>query len=572
MNILMIIPPMSQPTQPLLGIPSITSCLREEGYNVIQKDLNIAAFNYFLEMRTLEKFYKTMRTTLCKKNTVSELKHDKLLSGILDKIDYVKQNIDWAKNCFRTQKNFFNISEYKDATDIILMALYIISSRFYPSILTFNKCEIGRDKNKISLFSSNEIEKLLVNKRHNIFLDFFEITIQELKTVYPDIIGISVSFADQFIPALTLTKLIKEKIKNTYIVMGGSYITAIANKIKDCKLLHRYIDSFVIYEGEIPMLSLIKSFKEGINFNKIPNLIFKENGKIYMNKIETPPDINQLPTPDFEGLPLKDYFSPFLVLPLLTSRGCYWAKCAFCMYHRGCLPGFRMRKPELVFKDLQTLASKHNCKHFYFPDEAVSPKMLKELSKKILVNNFSIEWGCEARFEKQLDGKLLHQMYRSGCRYISFGLESGSQKILDLMQKGTSISDIEKILRLCKKENIGVHLMSFFGFPGETRKDTLETIKFINRNKNFIGLLAAKANFVLVEDSIIYNNPGNYEIKKIYSPGKKEDLRILYDYETLSGLTQKEALKFSIGYTPPIELLTPFISNTHFFLYQAKYN
>jgi radical SAM superfamily enzyme YgiQ (UPF0313 family) len=115
------------------------------------------------------------------------------------------------------------------------------------------------------------------------------------------------------------------------VVVGGHIITALSDVLKKYnELFDHFFDSAVLNEGERPLLKLVENISQGKALDDVPNLIYSDNGKIRANDIMLPEHINSLPTPCFDGLPFDLYLNPEIVLPISSSRGCYWGKCAFC--------------------------------------------------------------------------------------------------------------------------------------------------------------------------------------------------------------------------------------------------
>src|SRR5690606_16826112 len=120
-----------------------------------------------------------------------------------------------------------------------------------------------------------------------------------------------------------------------HVTVGGPHITMLREQIAQTPALFSLIDSAVIFDGEVPLLRLAETLGGAFNsqdsLEHIPNLIYRQqDGKIRVTQRKEPEKIQNLPLPDFDGLPLDRYLAPHLVLPLMTARGCYFGKCAFC--------------------------------------------------------------------------------------------------------------------------------------------------------------------------------------------------------------------------------------------------
>jgi radical SAM superfamily enzyme YgiQ (UPF0313 family) len=275
-----------------------------------------------------------------------------------------------------------------------------------------------------------------------------------------------------------------------------------------------------------------------------PNLIYRENGSIKRNDPAPAPSMDGLPGPDFSDLPLDEYLAPGPVLPYMTARGCPWGRCSFCTHHHSYLK-YRQRPVELVVEDLAALKRIYGCRRFNLIDEMIPPGRLRRLSSAIKAAGIDICYSAYAKPVKAFDQRLLCQAADSGCRLILWGVESASQRILDLMEKGTNAADMSIVLESARKCGIRSLVFVMFGFPGETEEEFLKTISFLEQHKQAISALS-KGTFVLLEGSRIYRDPEKYGIKDLSLPvssGQGNDgLSIpAIKYQVSSGLGPDEA-------------------------------
>ncbi|MCZ7399595.1 MAG: radical SAM protein, partial [Candidatus Methanoperedens sp.] len=214
------------------------------------------------------------------------------------------------------------------------------------------------------------------------------------------------------------------------------------------------------------------------------------------------------PTPCFDGLPLDLYFSPELILPVLSSRGCYWRRCTFCDHSFGYSGNYMPRNVDLLYDDIEALKSKYNTAYFTFQDEGVSPKLISELSGKIIENNLGISWLADSRFETAFSSELGGKLADAGCKMLYFGLESANERVLGCMDKGIKKDNALKICKFCADAGIWTHLFLIFGFPTETRNEARETMDFILQNNQIIRSMSF-GSFQLTRHSKVYENPSS---------------------------------------------------------------
>jgi radical SAM superfamily enzyme YgiQ (UPF0313 family) len=300
---------------------------------------------------------------------------------------FIAENIEDAKNVFRSKRDFYNANALSRARNILNQALDIISTAYFPTEL-----DLVGFNNAMFQGSITDIKKLTQNEDGNLFAVLYEKhLIPFILKEDPDIIGISIACDSQLIPALTLSRLIKSRNKKAHIVVGGYVITLLSDTLmKYEELFTEFFDSAVLNEGEQPLLKLAEHISNGYELEGVPNLIYYDNGKVHANDILPAKDINLLPPPSFEGLPFDLYLNPEPVLPLLSSRGCYWGKCAFCSHNESYRWHYKNRDAGKVVDDMQELSQKYGAKHFAFSDEAISPNAIDKLSDEIIRRGITI--------------------------------------------------------------------------------------------------------------------------------------------------------------------------------------
>lgn len=549
MKVLLLFPPSWHPSQPYLSLPSLTAFLRQNGVdNVIQRDLNIELLDILLTKKTCAEFYQKITDKLRRRErqsletprrgVFSSDFHEKgrALAEAAQAIPSIIDKIEPAKNTLRSE-GFYDLDQYMQAIHTINESLGIMSALYYPSVMN-----AVSNNMKYSVYSSQDIFRALDDKEENIFLNLYkEHILSSILEAPPDVIGLSLTSTSQIIPGLTLAKLIKDRNKDIHITIGGSVFTKLIDNLKTVDGLFSIVDSFIVFEGEHALLELVSQIGGKRDFKKVPNLVYRENGVTRINEPFYTEDLDALPTPDFDGLPLRLYHAPESVLPVQTSRGCYYKKCAFCNLHLD-HRNFRMRRTELLMEDLRTLSQKYRTPYFFFTDESVPVNKLRDISQGLLENQWNFQWMAGVRFENALDGELLGKMSKSGCRKLVFGLESYNQRVLDLMKKGIKTDVVKKILDNCLKTGVAFHLYIIIGFPTETAEEARETMEFV-LNKEYLfspGFSCLPSLFGMEKDSPVTHNPAEYGLRSLMAP-RGEDLGLGYFYEVEQGMSPEEA-------------------------------
>ncbi len=543
MKVLLILPPQWVPQLPYLSVPSLTANLRQHGINVIQKDFNMETYEILLSERYLNGLTEKLWYRFARMDS-----KDKLLPG-LEQGYYndlfmskslcaeVAARVDGAKKALRNPKIIDDINALQEAREVLDQALAIISMAYYPT-------KIELSSFRIPLFSGSmeDLKQLTQNEDLNPFVDLFRShfipLIRELK---PDVIGLTIAGQSQQIPALTLSRLIKQMPEKPHVVVGGHFITLLNDVLtKRNELFDLFIDSAVRFDGERPLLELVERLDKGYPLDDVPNLVFRDARGIHANEISPPEDINSLPTPDFSGLPLDKYLSPALILPLQSSRGCYWNRCAFCTHSLGYGKRYQSRDAAKVVADIRELEQKYGVTHIAFEDEVISPNAANKISDEILKSGVKVTLSTNIRLEKQFTPGLCRKLSKAGFKLLYLGFESGCQRVLDLMGKGTVVSTAAEVLRNVQEAGIWSHLYIMFGFPGEKNEDAQQTIQFLLSHKDIVRSFHTE-NFVLSKSSIVHQHPERFGVvfDKNALAGDFNSNQAFIDH---SGITQTQAL------------------------------
>jgi anaerobic magnesium-protoporphyrin IX monomethyl ester cyclase len=392
----------------------------------------------------------------------------------------------------------------------------------------------------------------------------------------PDLIGFSILFSQQIFFALALAKLCKEsgeppqpdrapakssRAFGAKIVFGGATFSVMPDpgrllagpvpvyhggELKEVDT-GRLIDYLIVGEGEAGLESVAGFPASGRGRDtpgpvpsrcRIPGLLHMVDGKLERNPPDAPLDLNTLPLPDFSDFSLDRYHSPLPVLPYLASRGCPWRRCAFCTHQKTYLD-YREEDAVNTSERLSALQEQYGVSHFCLVDEMVHPRRMDRIAAALIGNGAQVYFSAYAR-PSGFSGKLLEKAHRAGLRLVMWGLESASQRLLDLMSKGTTAQKIPAVLNSAGQAGIWNLLFLIFGFPTETKAEWLGTLDFLESIGDSVHALS-RSRFILLEGSQVFCNPQRYGIKRIIDRSQRDPVSIAYDYEVTEGLTQEEA-------------------------------
>ena len=314
-----------------------------------------------------------------------------------------------------------------------------------------------------------------------------KITYEDLKRkiafLKPDIVGIT-SVTVTFSSAVQTARVIKEYHPQALIVVGGPHVTVLDEQtLKE----NPEIDVVVRGEGEQTMLELADMvFSHNLkNLQQVDGITFRKNGNIVRTRDrDFIQNLDGLPHPAYGHFPLNRYkLFGKLILPIITSRGCAF-NCTFCLAPRMAGKGFRPRSSKNVVDELEWLRDKHKPDAFTFHDETFTfdKKRVLEICEEIKNRNINVPWDCSTRAD-QISTNVLAKMRNANCQLVSFGVESGSQKILNAMKKGTTVEQNERAIKMAKEVGLSVTISVIIGYPGETKDTLQQTLDFIRRTE-----------------------------------------------------------------------------------------
>jgi radical SAM superfamily enzyme YgiQ (UPF0313 family) len=375
---------------------------------------------------------------------------------------------------------------------------------------------------------SKEVFACLDDEQVNVYRDICnQLVMPAVAKEKPDVVGLSIGTQMQLLAGLTFCKMIKETFPHIHVVVGGNVITRLQEELPHQEQFFTEIfDSAIMYEGEHALLWLIEALNGERTIASVPNLMYRDASGVQQNPEVYTEKTTALPLPDFEGLPLDRYFVPELIIPYLATRGCYWGRCTFCDHGQGYFDQYRGVPAHQVVEQIKALRDKYHCRHFLFSDESYPPALFKKVSQLLVDQNVGIKWTTLIRFEETLqDQEIWDLAAKAGCCTLYYGMESANERVLNLMDKHAKKSVIQNNLHQAAKAGIWNHVMAFYGFPGETRDEALETRQFVIDNQPVIHSVELFY-FVAYRHTPMVRNPDKFGI----TIHKQEDYDLPLDY------------------------------------------
>lgn len=301
-----------------------------------------------------------------------------------------------------------------------------------------------------------------------------------------DIVGFSVySLPWQLKRVEELSKSVKSAVPDTLIMWGGWHATLYPKH----SILNEYVDIVVRGPAEKPIVKILQALEQGKSLKNITALVLKENNQI----IETGPVCMEqqflYPPLNFElidlGAYLKKHDRGKGILQYITTRGCN-ARCRFCIM-ANIYKSRLIRKPQKqIFSELEYLLKHYKINTIHFSDDNTFQNEQETLQLCDIINKLTnhqgIPWRCATRINTlcNLSAETYKKLADSGCEGVVVGIESGVDRVLKLMGKGITVSQVQKALRCMADNSLEKNLFSFlFNFTGETKKEAIETLQMV---------------------------------------------------------------------------------------------
>lgn len=391
---------------------------------------------------------------------------------------------------------------------------------------------LGGGKNLVSVFEPLGLLYIsAVCKEYGYNIDVIDasaenLSFQQLKNIIadiePDVIGIT-SFVSNGNIVYELGKWIKNEYPNIMVILGNTHASVYA----EAYLKDNCCDIVVHGEGEYTFLKILSVLeKKQSDFSAIPSISYRLNEKFFTTSRPTViENLSRLPLPDRDAVKQELYNMPPITNMLysgkknriakhmFTSRGCPFS-CTFCVVHNN--KGQRYNSIINVVNEIEILLKKYSASYIFIMDSIFTSDKNRVITicKEIKRRRLNFKWGCEGHVGF-IDQQLAEEMESSGCYDIAFGIESGVQRLLDNVQKKVQLDKIEETVRTIKNNTkIKVSGLFILGLPGETYKDTLQTINF-----------AKKLPLDMAQFSILVPYPGSSIFNELLMKGELDDGR-----------------------------------------------
>lgn len=496
---LLIFPPLVKPSEPPAGIAKLAACLHRHDIQCHLLDLNIETFHHLFSTTPQDSGTFSKRAIKNRSKNIIQIQSPPLFTNF-DHYQKCVFELNKLIELHGTQTLSLTLSNYQDTTLSPLQSDDLIRMAEYPHISPF----------------------------YSFFKEKISGCIEEYN---PSHVGISLLYLSQALSTFCLIGIIKKLSPQTTITVGGGLMTSWRRSRSWNEPFSGLIDHCIDGSGEDFLLSL---------FSK---------------------EMEYSPSPEYETLYSNAYLSPGKILPYATSSGCYWSRCSFCP-ERAENNRFIPSSPDSVLSDLRRLTAVHSPDLIHFLDNAIPPAVIQKLAQPS--NHYQLPpwYGFVRATHHFLEPDFCRSLKKSGCVLLKIGIESGDQRVLDVLKKGTQIQSILRILENLKKAGISTYIYLLFGTPEESYENAKTTRDFIQRHHDLITFL----NLAIFNMPI--NSPEHSQVKTgLFYEG---DLSLYTSFEHPHGWNRKEVRSFldkEVKRVPEIAAIIrrdpPFFTSNH---------
>ncbi len=365
-----------------------------------------------------------------------------------------------------------------------------IENRYFPIGLGYIAAPLRDQGHEVKIYSvdaSRTAKAPSYNRMHEHYRTYIRLVndpahpvwqemLGEIKNFRPDVVGIT-AMTPKIASVLKTTSLTKEYDDRIQVIVGGPHATIKAEEI----LQYKEIDFVIRGEGEISFPDFIQALQreDPKTFRSIAGLSYRINGEVGHNPVgDFVGNLDAILFPARELLLYPENFTPEDLAIIMTSRGCPFG-CTFC-YKEMFGKRIRYRSVDNVMEEMKHVIQEYHSRQFAFKDDSfsVNKERVKELCQRLIAEGTKINWECTTRVDL-IDEDLLEKMIAAGCNTIKVGVESGSEKVHRLIQKGIALEQVREAARLFNRQGIFWAAFFMMGLPNETAEDMGKTVKFM---------------------------------------------------------------------------------------------
>jgi hypothetical protein len=514
---LLLFPPFADPTWPYVALPTLKAYLEQRGIAVTVRDLNIEGLDFLLDPSTLAGW----RTLLA--DRFQRLNGRRRLS-LSEQMEYwrlaeaLALDVDFGRYAaiLRDGRRFYNKKAYLRSRNGLEDLFRLMAAVFFPFRFGFNQA------NHLAAPWDFELLDHYIAGRCSPFDSFYRRLLADLAP--PPFVGLSLTFVSQIPETFYLCRLIRDHFPDCFLMAGGPCIDQIIRNAapEAVRRIFDHVDAVGLQEGEQTLAELLPLLSTGRpdadRLAAIPNLVLRDpaGGAIRQGPAWTLV-LTDSAAPDYSDLEPDRYLAPERLLLYSPTRGCYWNKCSFCCYgfNQSGRHLYREIPVEQAVADLRLLRERYGASNFYLSCDVLAPAYAINLARAIIAAGIDIRWSTDLRIEAAYTPENCRLLHQAGLRAVAFGIESGADRVLRLMNKGITAELIRRINRNFHQAGIATSWMTFLHHPGETGREAMETLALLAAQSAMVDQFIV-GDFNLSPGSLIACRPEQYGIASVY--------------------------------------------------------
>ena len=309
----------------------------------------------------------------------------------------------------------------------------------------------------------------------------------------PEVVCLSVPFPGCLYGALRCGQWLRREWPGVKVCIGGGFVNTEWRQLH-VERLFDYCHFITLDDGELPLQRIAEWLQGRCTEDELVRTMWRRDDGIVVWQRLNEEAVVENGEPDFGGLPLDKYLSTADMTnamhrmwsdgrwnKVMMAHGCYWHRCAFCDTTLDYIGRFAPPKAAKVVDMMERVMAQTGVSGFHFVDEALPPKLLREVCEEIVKRGLMVTFWGNIRFEKAYTAEMCDLLSHAGCVAVSGGLEVASDRLLQLMDKGVTIGQTMQACRHFRDAGIMVHTYLMYGFPTETLQETLGALDTVRR-------------------------------------------------------------------------------------------
>lgn len=513
-KILLITPPFTQLNTPYPATPYLTGFLKSRGYEVRQADLGIELINALFSPSGFRDLFAVIRQSGKKlsPNARRILKNeDRYLQTIEPVMSFLQYRDNTQATLLCSERFLPRASRFAHLPDLewsfgssglndrarFLATLYIedIGDLIKEAVTPYFGFSRYAETLGLSAHSFAPLAEALQQRENLLEAELLKLLRAHIERCRPDVAGITLPFPGNLFAGLKCGQYIKRHFPQIRIVAGGGFVNTELRALSDPALFD-YLDFLTLDDGERPFLNILQFLEGKKSQAQLTRTFIRKGNRVHYIADDGEPDVphGEACAPDYADLRLDRYLSliemanPMHRLwsdgcwnKLTLAHGCYWHKCAFCDTSLPYIKRFESAPAADLVDRIEQVIAQTGRRGFHFVDEAAPPKVLADLAEELLRRKLGISWWTNIRFEKAFTADLCRRLAASGCIAVTGGLETASDRLLQLMNKGVTIRQAAQACDHFSRAGIMVHAYLMYGFPTQTARETVDALEIVRQ-------------------------------------------------------------------------------------------